>query len=198
MLKPIAWIAAAVLSSPLLVAAAPPGAPDGLLCELLRWPERTVVSNPRPHLGWIVNDSARGAVQSAYQIMVWAEPHNQDAETLWDSGKVMSANSVDVQYAGKPLALNHSYVWAVRTWNAAGEASPWSTTQRINFGEAGGARSWPRESKWVMFTARDLLAGDVRNGLIDFRYRIDAEDEEGAIVYTLAFKHALNIIPEPI
>jgi hypothetical protein len=52
--------------------------------------------------------------------------------------------------------------------------------------------------KWVMFTARDLLAGDVRNGLIDFRYRIDAEDEDGAIVYTLAFKHALNIIPEPI
>jgi len=52
--------------------------------------------------------------------------------------------------------------------------------------------------KWVMFTVRDLLAADIRNGLIDFRYRIDAEDEAGAIVYTLAFKHALNIIPEPI
>jgi transcription initiation factor IIE alpha subunit len=52
--------------------------------------------------------------------------------------------------------------------------------------------------KWVMFTVRDLLAADIRNGLIDFRYRIDAEDEAGAIVYTLAFKHALSIIPEPI
>ncbi len=48
----------------------------------------------------------------------------------------------------------------------------------------------------VLFTARDLLAGDVRNGLVDFRFRIDAHDETGAIVYSLPFKHALSIIPE--
>ncbi|MFL6752035.1 MAG: DUF6894 family protein [Sphingomicrobium sp.] len=50
--------------------------------------------------------------------------------------------------------------------------------------------------KAVMFSARDILAGDIRNGVVDFRYRIDAEDEHGTVVYTLAFKHALNIIPE--
>jgi hypothetical protein len=50
--------------------------------------------------------------------------------------------------------------------------------------------------KAVMFSARDMLAGDIRNGVIDFRFRIDAEDEQGAIVYTLPFKHALSIIPE--
>jgi hypothetical protein len=49
----------------------------------------------------------------------------------------------------------------------------------------------------VMFCARDLIAGDVRNGVIDFRFRIDAEDEHGVIVYTLPFKHAFSIIPEP-
>jgi hypothetical protein len=48
----------------------------------------------------------------------------------------------------------------------------------------------------VMFCARDILAGDLRNGVIDVRYRIDAEDEHGGIVYTLPFKHAFNIIPE--
>ncbi len=48
----------------------------------------------------------------------------------------------------------------------------------------------------VLFSARDLIAGDIRNGVIDFRYRIDAEDEQGAIVYSLPFKHAFNIIPE--
>jgi hypothetical protein len=47
-----------------------------------------------------------------------------------------------------------------------------------------------------MFSARDLMIGDLRNGVIDFRYRIDAEDEHGTVVYTLPFKHALNIIPE--
>ena len=48
----------------------------------------------------------------------------------------------------------------------------------------------------VLFTARDLLMGDMRNGIIDLRFRIDAEDEGGKIVHTMPFKHALNIIPE--
>lgn len=48
----------------------------------------------------------------------------------------------------------------------------------------------------VMVSARDLMAGDIRNGVMDLRYRIDAEDEAGDIVYSLPFKHAVNIIPE--
>jgi hypothetical protein len=50
----------------------------------------------------------------------------------------------------------------------------------------------------VMRNARDTIAGDVQNGLIDFRFRIDAENESGQVVYSLPFKHALSIIPEPI
>ena len=50
--------------------------------------------------------------------------------------------------------------------------------------------------KAVMFCARDLITGDVRNGIIDFRYRIDAEDKAGQIVYTLPFKVAVSIIPD--
>ena len=48
----------------------------------------------------------------------------------------------------------------------------------------------------VMLNARDILGGDARNGIVDLRYRIDAEDEAGNIVYTLPFKHAVSIIPE--
>jgi hypothetical protein len=48
----------------------------------------------------------------------------------------------------------------------------------------------------VLLTARDLLMGDVRNGIMDLRFRIDAEDEGGRIVHTMPFKHAVNIIPE--
>jgi hypothetical protein len=50
--------------------------------------------------------------------------------------------------------------------------------------------------KAVMFCARDVIAGDLRNGVIDLRYRIDAENTAGEIVYTLPFKHAFNVIPE--
>ena len=46
----------------------------------------------------------------------------------------------------------------------------------------------------VLFSARDLMAGDLRNGVLDFRFRIDAEDERGTVVYTLPFASALSII----
>jgi uncharacterized protein DUF6894 len=48
----------------------------------------------------------------------------------------------------------------------------------------------------VMTAARDIIAGDLHNGVVDLRYRIDAENDLGAIVYSLAFRHAFSIIPE--
>ena len=48
----------------------------------------------------------------------------------------------------------------------------------------------------VLTGARDLMTGDIRQGLLDFRLRIDAEDESGVVVYSLPFKQAVNIIPD--
>ena len=48
----------------------------------------------------------------------------------------------------------------------------------------------------MVASARDLITGDVRRGVLDLRFRIDAEDEAGHIVYSLPFKQALTIIPE--
>jgi hypothetical protein len=52
--------------------------------------------------------------------------------------------------------------------------------------------------KAVLAAVRDLMCGDMIAGVLDLRFRIDAEDEDGAIVYTLPFKHAVNIIPEAV
>jgi hypothetical protein len=48
----------------------------------------------------------------------------------------------------------------------------------------------------VAASARDVMCGDLRNGIIDLRYRIDAENAAGQVVYTLPFSAAFNIIPE--
>jgi hypothetical protein len=48
----------------------------------------------------------------------------------------------------------------------------------------------------VLVSARDLIKGDVDNGLINFSFRIDAENEQGEIVHTLPFKQAVSIIPD--
>jgi hypothetical protein len=52
--------------------------------------------------------------------------------------------------------------------------------------------------KAVLVTARDIMCGDMTGGVLDFRFRIDAEDTDGVIVYTLPFKHAVNIIPDTV
>ncbi|HEX8300096.1 DUF6894 family protein [Sphingomonas sp.] len=48
----------------------------------------------------------------------------------------------------------------------------------------------------VVEAARDVMCADLRNGIIDFRYRIDAENAAGQIVYTLPFSAAVSIIAE--
>ena len=48
----------------------------------------------------------------------------------------------------------------------------------------------------VLAAARGLLMGDVQDGILDLRFRIDAEDESGNIVHSLPFKQAVNIIAD--
>jgi hypothetical protein len=49
----------------------------------------------------------------------------------------------------------------------------------------------------VVASARDVLANEIKSGgLIDFRFRIDAEDSDGEVVYTLPFSNAVTIIPQ--
>jgi hypothetical protein len=48
----------------------------------------------------------------------------------------------------------------------------------------------------VLAAARDVMCGDMRRGVLDLRFRIDAEDKNGVIVYSLPFKHAFSLIPE--
>jgi hypothetical protein len=49
----------------------------------------------------------------------------------------------------------------------------------------------------VLHNARDVIGGEIKSGgIMDLRFRIDAEDAAGNVVYTLPFAHAVNIIPE--
>jgi len=129
-----------------------PGAPTGLLCELLRDPGHAVITDPLPEFGWIVNDIRRGARQTAYQILVASSELliNQDTGDMWDSGKTESGLSVNVEYGGIPLRSNTAYWWKVRTWDGDGKKSRYSQPQKFltgQFGEKG--RAWPSESDWI-------------------------------------------------
>ena len=84
-----------------------------------------------PPLGWALGDNRDGAQQTAYEIRVGTAPGAADT---WASGKVESSASANVPYAGPALKSSQRYWWSVRTWDAAGQAGPWSAP--ANFGTA--------------------------------------------------------------
>jgi hypothetical protein len=45
----------------------------------------------------------------------------------------------------------------------------------------------------VLRNARDLLAGDAQRGAVDLGCRINAENEEGEVVYSLPLRQAVAI-----
>ena len=51
--------------------------------------------------------------------------------------------------------------------------------------------------KAVLEGARDSISNEIKSeGVMDLRYRIDAENEAGEVVHSLPFKDAVNIIAE--
>jgi hypothetical protein len=133
------------------VALAAPAAPDGLIVELLRNPAEAVITERNPSFSWLVNDHGRGAVQSGYQILVAASAKALDAGRgdRWDSGRVLSAVSTAVIYAGTPLQPRTEYWWKVRTWDNAGAVGAYSAPQRFFTGDFDAPREWVAESRWV-------------------------------------------------
>lgn len=117
-----AIVAVLTLNAGLALAA---DAPTGLMCELLEAPEKTKIADARPEFGWIVRSDKPGDVQTAYQVVVQAA----DGEEVWNSGKVESADSINVDYAGQDLAPDSEYSWKVKTWTRLAGESDWSKPQ---------------------------------------------------------------------
>jgi alpha-L-rhamnosidase len=78
----------------------------------------------KPRLSWQIESSRRGVTQSAYQVRVTRRPAG--GETVWDSGRVASDQSIHVPYGGPALRSGQRYHWQVRVWDEAGKATDWS------------------------------------------------------------------------
>ena len=105
-----------------------------LRCEHLTQPQGIDVTQPR--LSWQLHSTAQNVKQSAYQILVASSAANlkSGAADLWDSGKIISDESVLVTYSGKTLVSRSDCYWQVRVWNTDGELSPWSPPAHWSMG----------------------------------------------------------------
>jgi alpha-L-rhamnosidase len=83
------------------------------------------IDTPRPALSWQSNATERDWKQSAYEILVASsvEQLRNGHADVWDSGKQMSSESVDIAYGGPVLKARQRCYWTVKTWDAKGVAS---------------------------------------------------------------------------
>ena len=87
-------------------------------------------------------------MQTAYQVLVASSEEllKKDKGDLWDSGKVESDQSIQVEYAGKPLESRMQCHWKVRVWDRGRESDRLGAPPRV----------------WTMGLLRpDGLAGEV-------------------------------------
>ncbi|MER6136231.1 alpha-L-rhamnosidase [Streptomyces sp. NPDC001815] len=80
----------------------------------------------RPRLSWPMTSDEPGARQSGYRIRVASSATRLTHPDVWDSGRIASAESVLVPYAGPRLKPRTRYFWSVRVWDGDGNASAWS------------------------------------------------------------------------
>lgn len=118
-------LAAALALWPLHLMAAPL-TPEYLRCEYRVDP--LGIDETAPRLSWRVTSKVHDKRQSGYQILV----ASSDAELaanhgdLWDSGTVLSDETIGAIYQGAPLTSTERCCWKVRVWDEGGHVSGWS------------------------------------------------------------------------
>lgn len=120
--------------------------PYDLRCEYLINPICIDVRKPR--FSWILTHEERNQCQIAYQILVSSDKAYSKKEhgDIWDSEKVDSGDTLNIEYNGKPLESDRTYFWRVKWWDKHGVESSYS---EINyFGTALLDKSdW--KAKWI-------------------------------------------------
>ncbi len=103
--------------------------PDALMCGLLDKPGLVAMTDAAPGLSWcFAEECLPGDYQTAYQVQVATstERFKTDIPDLWDSGKVVSGQSLHVAYAGLPLPGGVQVFWRVRVWDRKGNPGAWA------------------------------------------------------------------------
>ncbi|MCX8156692.1 MAG: glycoside hydrolase family 78 protein [Verrucomicrobiae bacterium] len=137
-LASVSWLSAALV-------------PQNLRCEYLENP--VAVETTRPRLSWEVSSAARGQSQTAYRVLVASSARKlaEDMGDLWDSGKVASGRSSQIEYNGRPLRSRQEAYWKVKVWDKDGLPSEWSRPAQWTMALLE-ASDW--QAEWITFTQK--------------------------------------------
>ncbi len=105
----------------------------------------------RPRLSWqlaAVDPKARNLKQTAYRILAASSEDGLRAGKgdLWDSGRVESDQSIQVEYSGRALKSGERAYWKVEVWDQEKRGSGWSAPAQWSMGLLQ-AEDW--HAKWI-------------------------------------------------
>jgi len=108
------------------------------------------IDTARPRLSWTLFSDIRGQFQTAYQILVASSEDklNEFDADLWNSGKIISRQSLNIEYGGMALESRLRCFWKVRIWGKRGEVSKWSKT-------AWWEMAFLEEEEWIAYWIND-------------------------------------------
>ncbi|MFW6309241.1 MAG: alpha-L-rhamnosidase N-terminal domain-containing protein, partial [bacterium] len=102
--------------------------PKKLKTEYIKDPIGIDVKEPR--FSWELQNVRKQILmkQTAYQIQVASSKTSLENNTpdMWDSGRVISDETVNIVYQGEELGSKKSYCWRVRVWDEDNNKSEWS------------------------------------------------------------------------
>ncbi|MCU4164193.1 family 78 glycoside hydrolase catalytic domain [Carboxylicivirga caseinilyticus] len=102
----------------------------------------------KPRLSWQLFSTETNVMQSAYEIRMASSSNNliKGKDLIWSSGKILSDQSVNIEYNGPELQSKQRVYWQVRIWDQKGKVSKWSQPA---FWEMGLLQTTDWKAKWI-------------------------------------------------
>ncbi|MFD1631617.1 family 78 glycoside hydrolase catalytic domain [Pseudopedobacter beijingensis] len=126
--------------------------PVNLRCE---YKVKPVIDVKAPRLSWELISRENNQEQKAYQIMVASSAKllGQNKPDMWNSGKILSGSTNQIEYKGNELESAKTYYWKVRSWDKSENAGKWS---EISAWEMGLLDKIEWGAKWIGYNLDSL------------------------------------------
>jgi alpha-L-rhamnosidase len=104
------------------------------------------IGDKQPRFSWKITGTGNNIIQTAYSIKVATDEKFSSDKIVWQSGKVVSDESILQSYKGADLKSGQRYFWQVKIWDNKGKESKWSNAA---FWEMGLLSPSEWKAKWI-------------------------------------------------
>lgn len=146
---------------------------NGLLVEYQSTPMGMDEASPRFSWKMTVPQAQREVYQTAYQI----EVKDEESNTVWNSGKVVSDVSLNILYQGEALQPTTRYSWTATVWDQNDQQwqnSSWFETGLMNPNP--NLEAWDG-ARWIGGTSDDLVLYAQALSVFKVQYDIQMDSE---------------------